>query len=83
MNLSFMEKKIAERGRFRNLEKTIEKVQTFKAPKHRRNESHKIRTAERAELFSQRSGDSVVNGDRSYVELVDTIYYKKQPKKVY
>ena len=52
MNLSFMEKKIAERGRFRNLEKTIEKVQTFKAPKHRRNESHKIRTAERAELFS-------------------------------
>ena len=24
MNLSFMEKKIAERGRFRNLEKTIE-----------------------------------------------------------
>ena len=57
VRLSFLEKKIAERGRFRDLEKTIERVQTFKTP-HRRGDSQKTKTAERA--LSQRSNSSVV-----------------------
>ena len=77
VNLSFMEKKIAERGMFRNLERTIEKVSTIRGPTSRRNESHKTRTEERSALISQRSGDSYVNADRSFVELVDTTYAKK------
>ena len=83
VRLSFLEKKIAERGRFRDLEKTIERVNTFKTPMKQRRNSNKSRTIDQT---SQRSNSTVqIADDRSLVEVIqsrhDTIY-KTRPGKI-
>ena len=57
VRLSFLEKKIAERGRFRDLEKTLERVNTFKTPHKSRGNTNKSRTIEK---MSQRSNSTIV-----------------------
>ena len=80
VRLSFLEKKIAERGRFRDLEKTIERVQTFKTP-HKRRDTHKSRTIEK---MSQRSNSTVVQmqDERALAEQRGEAIYKTKPAKI-